>query len=571
MSYLRWCFKDSRLIEEGKEIISDTWDPSNPDWEQRGGINFSNEENIIRWIARGDTLYEVEIPEDAEVINVNNKKTPNGIFATNKIIMKNPKPVSDELTMNLYKKSNMPLKTYFETIAALAIRGCYNTSLEIIKDKVNMDNINEAIYEYTNFIKPWHEGHINYEIYNSVLEVLNEIKSSKLINLFIDKDPYTIEITDDNVINLTGQSGSGKTTYAKKYFNSDEYLIIDTDDIFSDNRYENAMGINKELGEYFRSKYDTLPNCGDNFDLIYKEILEYCKKYHKTIVIDCAQFHCIKDIGILKGKLIIIRTCINNCYNRTIERYKKITTNYTEEDLNKYIEKKKSLFKWYKYSNNFIKNIDNFIKNRDEHIKSIRNRLTNKDFSLFTNNCLAGFIYHDLGLKFLSPTINLRIKPKEFISFVSDLDYYLNQEIVEIKDSNQSIPVGIIEGDAHHDSVTINFDHYLTFEEAKEKWIDRSKRVNYDNIIVMMEFYDGIHNEELIKMFKDIPYKKIILTHKDHDENYTTAIHCFDDNLDMSEIGGKIFRYDGITGKRFYDEFDYIEFLNKGIDPNERK
>ena len=81
----------------------------------------------------------------------------------------------------------------------------------------------------------------------------------------------------------------------------------------------------------------------------------------------------------------------------------------------------------------------------------------------------------------------------------------------------------------------------------------------------MMEFYDGIHNEELIKMFKDIPYKKMILTHKDHDENYTTAIHC----LDMSEIGGKIFRYDGITGKRFYDEFDYIEFLNKGSDPNE--
>ena len=432
-----------------------------------------------------------------------------------------------------------------------------------------MDNIDEAIYEYTNFIKPWHEGSINYEIYNSVLEVLNEIKDDRLINLFIDKNPYTIGITDDNVINLTGQSGSGKTTYAEKNFNSDEYLIIDTDEIFNDNRYEKATGINKKLGEYFRIKYEMLPNCGDNFDLIYKEILDYCKKYNKIIVIDCAQFHCIKDIGILKGKLIIIRTCINNCYNRTIERYKKTSTNYTEEDLNKYIEKKKALFKWYKYSNNFIKNIDDFIKNRDEHITSIRNRLMNKDFSLFTNNCLAGFIYHDLGLKFLSPTINLRIKPKEFIYLVSDLNYYLNQEIREIKDSNKTIPVGIIEGDNNHESVTINFDHYLTFDEAKEKWIERSKRVNYDNIIVMMEYYDGIHNEELIKMFKDIPYKKMILTHKDHDENYTTAIHCFDDNLDMSEIGGKIFRYDGITGKRFYDEFDYIEFLNKVVDPNE--
>ena len=45
----------------------------------------------------------------------------------------------------------------------------------------------------------------------------------------------------------------------------------------------------------------------------------------------------------------------------------------------------------------------------------------------------------------------------------------------------------------------------------------------------------------------------------------------FDDNLDMTEIGGKTFRYNGITGKRFYDEFDYIKFLNEGVDPNESK
>ena len=68
-----------------------------------------------------------------------------------------------------------------------------------------------------------------------------------------------------------------------------------------------SKGINKELGEYFRSKFDELPNCGDDFDLIYSEILDYCKNYDKTIVIDCAQFHCIKNINLLKGKIIIIR------------------------------------------------------------------------------------------------------------------------------------------------------------------------------------------------------------------------------------------------------------------------
>lgn len=45
-----------------------------------------------------------------------------------------------------------------------------------------------------------------------------------------------------------------------------------------------------ELTKY--SKYNKLPNLADDFNLIYNEILEYCKDIKKTIVIDCAQFHC---------------------------------------------------------------------------------------------------------------------------------------------------------------------------------------------------------------------------------------------------------------------------------------
>ena len=177
------------------------------------------------------------------------------------------------------------------------------------------------------------------------------------ISLFVDKEPYIKELSNDKIINLTGQSGSGKTTYANEHFNSEEYLIVDTDDILSDNRFENSTGINKELGEYFRNKYKELPNCGDDFDLIYQDILEYCKKYDKTIVIDCAQFHCIKNINLLKGKLIVMRTCIDNCYNRTIKRYKTINKNYSQEDLEKYKEKKKAIYSWYKYSNNFLEKV----------------------------------------------------------------------------------------------------------------------------------------------------------------------------------------------------------------------
>jgi shikimate kinase len=176
--------------------------------------------------------------------------------------------------------------------------------------------------------------------------------------LYVDKEPYIKYLTDDKIINLTGQSGSGESTYARENFNISEYLIVDTDEILSEHRFENSKGINKELGEYFRKKYKQLPNCGDDFDLIYTEILEYCKKYNKTIVIDCAQFHCIKNINLLKGKIIILRTCIDTCYNRTIIRFKINNPNYTNEKLEKYMEKKKAIFKWYKFSNEFIEKID---------------------------------------------------------------------------------------------------------------------------------------------------------------------------------------------------------------------
>ena len=51
--------------------------------------------------------------------------------------------------------------------------------------------------------------------------------------------------------------------------NSEDYLVIDTDDVLSEKRFLKSTGINKELGEMFRNKYEILPNLADDFDLIY--------------------------------------------------------------------------------------------------------------------------------------------------------------------------------------------------------------------------------------------------------------------------------------------------------------
>ena len=64
------------------------------------------------------------------------------------------------------------------------------------------------------------------------------------------------------------------------FIEDDDYILVDIDEVFL--RFENAEGINKELGTMFRNKYKELPNICDDFDIIYKDILDYLKNSDKT-------------------------------------------------------------------------------------------------------------------------------------------------------------------------------------------------------------------------------------------------------------------------------------------------
>ena len=311
--------------------IAEKWNPNCLDPEEMGGFNFGTEDKILRWLHRGDTIYDVIVPDDADVYNVDEDK---GIFRANKIIVTNPRKITDEMVIDLYKKSTLSDKIIAQCLLTLIWKNRIEISKYIIKDRVNLDNVNEILEEFLNYAG---DKNLAYESTQEIYSILKEIQSPTDISLYIDKESYIKDLTNDKIINLTGQSGSGKSTYANEHFNSSEYLIVDTDEVLSEHRFENSNGINKELGKYFRSKYKVLPNCGDDFDLIYSEILDYCKNYDKTIVIDCAQFHCIKNINLLKGKIIIIRTCIDTCYDRTIKRFKINNPNYANEDLDRNI------------------------------------------------------------------------------------------------------------------------------------------------------------------------------------------------------------------------------------------
>lgn len=133
--------------------VSDSWNPEAHSGKEFGGFNFTTESCILRWLHRGSTIYDVEIPKDAETVKIEGATI---LFRTNKIIVKNPRKVNDDLALHYYEISNIPEKSYYKALGAVAVMNYKKTALKILKDKVNKNNINEVLEEWNEFID--HDG-----------------------------------------------------------------------------------------------------------------------------------------------------------------------------------------------------------------------------------------------------------------------------------------------------------------------------------------------------------------------------------------------------------------------------
>ena len=187
-----------------------------------------------------------------------------------------------------------------------------------------------------------------------------------------------------------------------------------------------------------------------------------------------------------------------------------------------------------------------------------RRNLKNTDFSLISSNCNGGFLLHDLGLRFNSPTINLWISPCDYIIFLRNLPYYLSCDMTFTTEPGISYPIGVL------DDIRIYFEHYTTEEEAKRKWIERSSRLRYDNLFVMFTDRDGCTYQNLAD-FDALPLKnKVVFTHVPYPE-FGSAFYLKGWE-DESSVGSCFAFKNKYTGKKHYDEFDYVKWFNGHTD-----
>lgn len=189
-----------------------------------------------------------------------------------------------------------------------------------------------------------------------------------------------------------------------------------------------------------------------------------------------------------------------------------------------------------------------------------RRRLKNRDFTIVSNSCWGGVVYHKLGLQFCSPFINLDFDDKDFYKLAPDIKYYMQQDL-QFVHGIEPCPTAYL-GD-----ILLRFVHYHSDEEAREKWNTRKLRMNYDNMFLLCS--DRPHGEKIvtdedIASLKDIDVKgRCVFTVRDiPDLNYLVKVR-------EDEEGGfvNIYMLDKtcfLQRWRWETAFDWVHFLNTG-------
>lgn len=193
---------------------------------------------------------------------------------------------------------------------------------------------------------------------------------------------------------------------------------------------------------------------------------------------------------------------------------------------------------------------------RKQFIAKQRKRIKNKDISIISSNCNGAFISHDLGLQFNSPFVNLWIKPQDYLKLLLDFDTYIQSDIKEISEEGICYPIGQL-----HD-ITIYFQHYSSFEEARKKWIERKKRINKKNMYILFTDRDGCLYQDLLK-FDQLTYKnKVVFTNREyHEISSSFYIKGFENEKSVGICSEFMPNKNWL---RYYDQFDYVEWFNNG-------
>ncbi|MDD5716650.1 MAG: DUF1919 domain-containing protein [Sulfuricurvum sp.] len=166
-----------------------------------------------------------------------------------------------------------------------------------------------------------------------------------------------------------------------------------------------------------------------------------------------------------------------------------------------------------------------FIRNFEKKLKGRINRfrIHQYDFSIISNNCWGTFIYKKFNLPYHSPFVNMFIFSEDYLRLLENfspeilqtirfIPHEASRHIPELKERNHyqlGYPIGVIGED-----IELHFLHYKDEADARKKWEERVKRINYDKLLFKFSDSEGA-SDEMIRRFDALPLKnKLCFTAK---------------------------------------------------------
>lgn len=195
--------------------------------------------------------------------------------------------------------------------------------------------------------------------------------------------------------------------------------------------------------------------------------------------------------------------------------------------------------------------------------RRMRRRVRARGFSIITNNCIGGLLYKQLGMRFLSPTINIAIEDDEdYFAFCKDLRYYTACPLCDVSaEKKMPYPVGrLVPQDDAHRPVDLSFVHYPTFAEAADRWAARAGRINYEKLVfIYTSLPEADIPRNLLADFEALPGLKLsILQEPVEGVRHYCILPSWNRETHSQHLLDKL----GMTGYRLFNLYDFAAFLN---------
>lgn len=142
--------------------------------------------------------------------------------------------------------------------------------------------------------------------------------------------------------------------------------------------------------------------------------------------------------------------------------------------------------------------------------------------TIISNTCLGGLLYSNLFLPFRSPFINMSIEPEKYILLLknfsqildSDLQFSSKPDVFRCMMANLKI---------NNFDVPVSLPHSQNFDIALADWNRRIKRIDFENLIVLMVLPTE-NDYKIAEEFSVLPFDyKYCFTAKDY--NIDSCVH----------------------------------------------